>query len=1000
MKLKILKNIKTYLVLLLGFLLLSNANSQISVSGKVVSASDNAPLPGATVIIAGKAKGTITNLDGEFKLSVADTSEKIQVSFVGYLTETVKVGTQLVVNVSLVQDLMNLDEVIVTAYSEKSKTEISSAVVSLKADEINKVTVNGVSDMLAGKVAGVQVQNASGQPGSAGDIRIRGVGTVFSPQKPLIVVDGVIDGSYNPNDVESVTVLKDAGATGLYGSRAASGVLLITTKSGKSGKSLITAKVSRGIKRPEFGNFEVMNSAELYDYHSQVFSPTVFKSIRPRKLLKQDYDWINNTYKQSEITTAYLSATSGTEKSNYFLSVDYMDDNGTLITTHYKRMSVKLKVKNNLSDRLSVTSDVNGQFTKDQFPHWTLSQGAFRIMPWDNPKDANGELVYDIKKTGWYSNVPTNPYHSIQYNRYGSYGVNSSGNFAVNLSIVKGLSVNSRTSISASYGKYEEIESPLSFESISNGGRIFNSINFGYGYGNTTLVKFEKAFGIHSFSGLAGVEGGKYTIESGYGGNGTGILPGKEVLGAAGSITKATGGKAEVSTFSMLAQVNYDVSKKYFVTVSGRRDGSSKFSPNNKYANFYTASASWLMSNEDFIKQVSFINYMKLRASYGAVGNESFPENDYYPYFPSFSSGYIYNNEAAYYPKNRGNMNLTWETSNPMNVGLDLGIFEKIEVNIDYYNTHTKNMLFKDPLPPSQGFDFQWKNIGEIQNKGIELGLNAILLNTKSIRWDANFNISSNHNKLVKLSDKEGGDKYIISANTYRQILEVDKPAFEWYMPKWVGVDPETGMPLWEQIKYDATTGKNVVNTTSIYDSVTFQSAGSPFPKFSGGFGTVFSYKGFSLNIAFSYVYGNKIYHATRQELDNDGASTNTNAFKLQKGMSRWEKPGDIATHPEPKIGGNSRAHEYSSRYLEDGSYLRVRNLTLSYNLPSNIVQKIKVADCTINFSVDNLKTWTKFTGMDPDVPLYQSDAWTLPGLSSFKYPINKQYILGIELKF
>lgn len=997
---KLLKNIKTYFILIFGFLLLSNVNSQISVSGKVVSASDNEPLPGASVVIAGTAMGTVTDIDGEFHLSVSDTNEKIVVSFVGYLTETVKVGNQSVINVSMVQDLLNLDEVIVTAYSEKSKTEISSAVVSLKADEINKVTANGVTDMLMGKVAGVQIQNASGQPGAVGEIRIRGVGSVFSNQKPLIVVDGVIGGSYNPNDIESVSVLKDAGATGLYGSRAAAGVILITTKSGKSGKSSFTAKVLHGIKRPEIGNFEVMNSAELFEYHSQVFSPTVFKSIRPRSLLKQDYDWINNTYKQSEITTAYISATSGNEKSNYFLSVDYMDDKGTLLTTNYKRMSVKLKVKNNLSEKLSITSDINAQYNKDQYPHWTLSQGAFRLMPWDNPYNDEGELVYNVDEASWYSNVPNNPYHSIQYNHYGNYGVGSAGNFAVNLSIIKGLSVNSRTSLSAGYGKYDEIESPLSFEGISNDGRIFNSVYMGYSYGNTTLVKFEKTFGVHSFSGLAGVEGGKYTVEYEFGGNGTGILPGQEVLGAAGSIEKATGTKAEVATFSMLAQFNYDLSKKYFVTVSGRRDGSSKFSPNYKYGTFYTTSASWLMSNEDFIKQISFVNYMKLRASYGAVGNESFPDDDYYPYFPSFSAGYVYNNQAAYYPFNAGNYNLTWETSYPLNLGFDLGIFEKAEINIDYYNTHTKDLLFRDPLPPSQGFDFQWKNVGEIQNRGIELGITGTVFNTKAFNWDINFNISSNHNELVNLSDKEGGDKLIIPAGSVRQILEVGKPAFEWYMPKWVGVDSETGMPLWEQIVYDEATGKEVTKTTSDYDSVTWQSVGSPFPKFSGGFGTVFSYKGFSLNIAFSYVYGNKIYHATRQEIDNDGANTNLNAFKLQEGMSRWEKPGDIATHPQPMIGGNNHAYEYSSRYLEDGSYLRVRNLTLSYSLPSNILQKIKVAGCTINLSADNLKTWTKFTGMDPDVPLYRNDSWTLPGLSSFKYPINKQFIMGIEIKF
>lgn len=971
---------------------------EVTVTGKVTDTEGN-PVPGASVVVVGTAQGAVTDINGTYSIHVNQAKDKLSFSFIGYEREEVAVNNQKEINITLVPETLALSEIVVLAYSDKKKTEISSAVVSLKAEDINKVTTNSVEDMLIGKVAGVQVQNASGQPGQTGDIRVRGVGSVFSSQKALVVVDGIIGGTYNPNDIETVSVLKDAGATGLYGSRAAAGVILITTKSGSKNKTSITAKVSRGLKQPEFGKFAVMNSTELYDYHKQVYPASLFSTIRPKTLLSRNYDWIGNTYGESDITTAYLTAAGGNDKTNYFLSIDYMDDEGTLKSTDYKRISARSKVKHSFNDRLSVTTNITGQYTYSQYPHWTLSQGAFRLMPWDLPYDSDGVPVYDIKKAGWLSNVTNNPYHSLQYNKYDNYGMDFSGSATVVYNMTRWLKIDSRSSASGSFSKYEEIESPLSYEGAATNGRIFNSINFGRSYGNTSLLKFDKKLGNHSVSGLAGIEGGKYIVESGYGGNGHGILPGQEVLGVAGSIEKATGFKYEVSTFSVLSQLNYDFKKKYFITGSARRDGSSKFSPNSKYANFFTASASWLISSEEFMKTLTAVNYLKLRSSYGAVGNETFPNDNYYPYFPSYSGGQIYNDQTAYYPSNMGNYNLTWETSYPFNVGIDLGLFKKVEFNIDYYNTHTKDLLFQDPLPSSQGFDYQWKNVGEIKNSGLELSANGNVFKTKDISWDLNFNISANHNELVKLSDKEGINNIIITAETFRQILEPGKSAFDWYMPKWLGVDPANGNPLWEKLTYDGS--GNIINQeqTSVYNQATFQPVGSPFPKFMGGFGTLASFKGLSLSAAFSFVYGNKIYHYTRQQLDNDGANLNINAYKLQDGMSRWKNPGDVATHPKPVLGGNNNAHEYSSRYLEDGSYLRLRNVTLSYDIPRNIAQKVKLNGIKINISVDNLKTWTKFTGMDPDVPLFTS-AWLLPGVSSFKYPISRQFNAGIEINF
>ena len=336
-----------------------------------------------------------------------------------------------------------------------------------------------------------------------------------------------------------------------------------------------------------------------------------------------------------------------------------------------------------------------------------------------------------------------------------------------------------------------------------------------------------------------------------------------------------------------------------------------------------------------------------------------------------------------------------------MNIGLDIGFVNRVELNIDYYNTKTSDLLFQNPLPASKGYEYQWANVGEIQNSGIELAINALAIKAKDFTWSINFNIAANSNKLLALSDKESVSEMVISRGDVSQILTVDGGAFDWYMPKWLGVDPDNGEPLWEDIIYDESGNEVDRVATNVYTDAAqdYQNMGSPFPDFAGGFGTLLAYKGFSLNASFSYSVGNMIYHSSRQESDNDGENISVNSMVLQDGWSRWVNPGDIATHPEPVYGGNLNSNKYSSRYLEDGSYLRLRNITLAYDLPQKVANKIKMQNLRLSFSVDNLFTMTKYSGADPDVPLYLG-SWSLPGTQAFKYPINKQFLLGLELSF
>ncbi len=988
-------------LMMLTLMVIAQVHGQVQLSGTILSSEDQEPLMGATVVEKGTTNGVVADLDGKYSIEVANRNAVLVFSYVGFLKQEVTVGSNTILNITLAQDFMAMEEVVVTAYSQKTKTEISSAVVSLKSEDINQVTVNSVEDMLIGKVAGVQVQTASGQPGEASDIRIRGVGSVFSPQKPLVVVDGIIGGSYNPNDIESVSILKDAGATGLYGSAAAAGVILITTKSGKPGKAEITARLKRGIKRPEFGNYQMMNTPQLYEYHKSLYSPALFPIARPDSLLNYDYDWVNNTYRQSNITTVNVSASGAAEKTNYYLSVDYMDDQGTLRGTTYDRLSMRSNVKYQLNDRVNIGTSFTFNYGNSTYANWNMSEGAFRLQPWDQPTDSNGELIYDVASAGWLSNLISNPYHSEVYNREGGYSIDGEANVTLDVRIFDWLKIESWTTFGMGYGKYEAIYSPKSYEGASDNGRISNDISLDRSVGNTSLLKFDKEFGAHGIDGLVGMEVGSYRSERNIGGDAVGFLAGQVVMGVAGAQEQPTGTIVESRGVSFLSQLNYNYNKKYFATVSFRRDGNSRFAPANKYANFFTYAASWLISSEDFMENVESIHYLKLRASYGAVGNSSFPDGSYYPYFPSFTAAGIYNGQTPYFPEVPGNYDLTWETSHPLNIGIDLGFLQRVEVNLDLYDTKTSDLLFMNPLPSSKGYEFQWANVGEIQNTGAELAVNATAVRTKDIRWNINFNIATNRNKLLALSDKESVSEMVISRGNPTQILVVDGGAFDWYMPKWLGVDPDNGEPLWEDIIYDDNGNEIDRVATNIYTEAAedYQVMGSPFPDFSGGFGTFFSWKGLSLNAAFSYSVGNMIYHSSRQESDNDGENISVNSMVLQKGWSRWENPGDDATHPEAIYGGNLNSNKYSSRYLEDGSYLRLRNLTVAYDLPQQIAQKISVHNVRVSLSMDNLFTFTRYSGADPDVPLYMG-AWTLPGTQFFKYPINKQFLLGLEFSF
>jgi TonB-linked SusC/RagA family outer membrane protein len=514
---------------------------------------------------------------------------------------------------------------------------------------------------------------------------------------------------------------------------------------------------------------------------------------------------------------------------------------------------------------------------------------------------------------------------------------------------------------------------------------------------STNLVRLNKDFGDHHLGGFVGVEGQQYTSESS-GGAGYGIVSGIKVPDGVASPQDINGTKTETRALSFLSEVNYDFKEKYFASLSYRRDGSSIFGKNKRWGNFGAVSASWLISKEDFFAPLLGVaTSFKLRGSYGIVGNDNI---DPFRYLAKYTLASQYNGGSAGYPDTLPNPDLGWEQTKTADVGLEVTFFNRLDLTVDVFNKNTDELLLEVQLPSSQGITEVYRNAGRVVNNGIEVGIGGDILRKTDWRWSVNFNIGTAKNEVKELA--AGTTAVPRTYDGLKQSVQVGHDINSWYLPKWAGVDPANGDPLWEKAIVDSDGNITAYETTNIYSEASttesIQFVGSATPKFFGGFNTSVAYKRFTLNISSSFQYGNMVYHRTREFIDADGALFNFNMMKLADGWSRWMNPGDEATHPKPVFGGNQLANKPSSRYLEDGSFWRIRNITLNYNIPSEVLSKIKMSQANVFVSADNLFTFTKFSGLDPETSSFGFG--NVAGLSDFKYPISKQFLVGLQISF
>lgn len=984
------------------------------VTGNVTSEEDGFPIIGASVVVKGTTTGTVTDLDGLFSLDVPANAKQLEVSYVGMATQVVNVASNL--KIVLKSNVQNLDEVVVTGYGVMKKAAFTGAAQVVSSESLTKKTDANFMKSLEGSVAGLQVGSFTGQPGAFTSTTIRGMGSVNSGTEPLYVVDGIAiytdkmgsnqkegEGqmsasplaNINPNDIESITVLKDATATSIYGARAANGVIVISTKKGASGKarfnfnakagSSFVGKLDNNYRSTNLDRYKeiwsegLVNSGDATDmkdgynvlngYVNDYYGVDLTGNV-------QSVDWLDAIL-QNGFTQEYnISVQGGNDALRYFISGNYFQNTGVVIGTGMKRYTGRFSLDGNsgrIGYGLSVNggfSDIDNSFTESQYLNPMVA--VYDLRPFEQIYNQDGSYNLDA----YYNPVAINDKEkgnktnqqqtTLVVNPYFSYKIMDGLNWKTNT----GLSI-----LDLNEFIYGSAYDPQYMSSWMNGIRnqerattlsITNTLNF-----NRSINE------LHNLNILAGQEAQKISFKSVY--TAAGNYPSDKVteLGAA-SVPVSASSLSKASTLaSFFFNGEYNYNNKYYASGSFRYDGSSRFGVNNKWAPFWSVGAKYRISEEAFMENTkSWLTDLTVRGSYGTVGNQDI---GYFAAMGLYEYGHAYNKVPGSIPYQVANPDLKWETVAKADIGIHAVLFERITVELDYYNQRTKDMIFEVPLSFTTGYNYKMMNIGEMENQGFEFLINANIMRRKDFSWDVNLTGTVNRNKIIRLAT----DKPI---ETSMNIRKAGEAYHTFYMPEYAGVDTETGAPLWYK-------GKEGNETTSDINEAGQRIVGSADPKFFGGLGMNFKYKNFDLSFDMSYSLGNKVY--------NTGF-----AFDMQVGHyflgpvsnyvyeNRWQQPGDVTDVPKFVAGDASNANAISSRFLMNGSYLRMKSLVFGYTLPKQILAPAMIDNLRVFVSADNLFTLraSDFIGFDPQA---RSN-----GVQSWAYPVPTNVMFGLSLGF
>jgi len=968
------------------------------------------PLPGVTVQIKGSSTGTATDVDGNYSLQVPGTDAVLVFSFIGYETQEITVGDQRVINITLNETTQDIDDVIVIAYGTTTKESFTGSASVVGAEKINKIPVSSFEKALVGNIAGVQISNISGQPGSGTEIRIRGIGSFSASSEPLYVVDGVpvtsgsihntAGGSATGNvmstiptgDIENITVLKDAAAASLYGSRAANGVILITTKHGREGVTRYSLKSVYGISDWATDNFRTVSGEDFLMLHRESMENYLASGRAPagfdvdQTMLDHDWvkpeegftDWYEHLFRTGKTKNIELSATGGSEKTQFYISGSYFDQEGIAYKSGLTRYSGRVNVTHKINKMLTIGLNLLNSYqdqeivdagTRYYSPFYNVSGNCF---PTEGPYLPDGSYRPELQ-SGYYNVVMERDLNETSGKLF-----RSMNTAFLEIRPFEFLTFRSTNSFDWLNNDETRYASPLSrsgdaeqgFVALSNRKRITTT--------TSNLLTFDKTFAdLHHVNIIAAQEA-EVRSEIRYNTEGD-VLPNETLrsIGATALPVTANGYNQGTSLLSFLSRINYDYRNRYYFSASIRRDGSSKLGIDERWANFWSVSGAWRLSSESFIQSISIIDDLKLRASYGTNG--TLPPG-YFDHLALYSYASTYDGQVAAYESSISNPNLTWEQNASFNVGIDITVMRNFSATIEYFSRHTSDLLMNLPLAPSVGAENTWVNIGEMDNKGWEFNLRTTNISTHDFTWSSTFNITTVDNKIVKLNNNED----IIDGRYIRREGEAYNT---FYQPLWAGVNPANGAPQWYIVDAD---GKRTGEVTGDIAEADYAIAGKADPDFFGGFGNNFTYKGLNLSFLFNFSVGGKIYYHYGYKTWNDGNFVKYSIPVTQ--LDRWQKPGDIAENPQRIWGGNNSSEVRSSRFVLENSFLRLKDITLSYTLPESLSERLHISNIIVYTQATNYLTWAQQDLCDPE---QRSNGYT-----SYEMPNNKTLTFGLEIGF
>ncbi len=974
-----------------------------TVTGKVTSADDGSPLPGVNVLLKGTSTGTVADSNGQYAISVPASGGTLIFSFIGFENQEVEIGSRASIDVRMATDVTQLNEVVVTGYNTVSKRDLTGSITSVKGEVIENLPFQTFDRAIQGRLSGVQVAASSGQPGGAINVRIRGTGSINASNRPLYIVDGVqmnqgnvstqassnALGGVNPNDIESIEVLKDASATAIYGAQGANGVVIITTKKGKAGKPVVSINAQEGVVQP-LNLYEMMNSRQLAELRIEAFennpnsggaAAAIALHGDPNDPNLTNFDWIDNMFRTSRLRQYDLSVSGGDERTKYFVSAAYNFQEGQIIKSDWERMTARLNITSKLSDKFTLSANLS---LSSQTSFGTIADGnfvngpfvaAFLALPNVSAYKENGEFEDYGALTGNHL-FGYNILQGVNLERREAKTLTTVSNMSLSYTVTPQLRVTAYGGINIDLTRdYNNRPGSIPAFASTNGSALVADRRF-INYNTNLLAEYSKEFGgKHKIGGLLGYEFKAETRDQ-ISASANQFGDPSFLLLSSGTPSGATGTFTEYKRNGVFGQVKYDYNDRYAVDFTIRRDGSSRFTPGNRYGTFYAGSLGWRISSESFMSGTSnWLDNLKLRLSYGVTGNSEIADFGWNQTVGASTVAGRYLNLATVRLNRPLGVPLGWETSTQTNIGLDFGFLSgRVSGSVDFWNKQNTDLLFNQPLDFTTGFGAVLANVGEVRNKGVDIEIGVIPVKAGSFLWRVAYNQTFQDNEIVKLPD-----------NAARlDDLTVGESINVFYGARYAGVNPANGRPMYYDIDNELTYTQTNADRVIIGDG---------FIRTFGGVSNTFEYKGISLEVFFQFQGGNDVFNSDLFNIENSGQSTDNQRVNQ---LNRWQNPGDITSVPRAIQGGEplgSGIGIFSTKQVSDGGYTRLKQVTLSYQFPSSFLSRTGISGLRVFAQGLNLATFTKFNGIDPEVINEAASAFGT-------YPNGRQLTAGLTLTF